>query len=143
MANGQAQSRSFSAQNENISGFAIWYPLLVCCFRLADIAGCRLSAMSDVERPKPELYHEAAERLRQLAGEIRLPDIRADLLDLSARFERMAAYYAAQIIPGAVSSSIAPPITLDIITFVPIDRLSTLLRLILGGADGWDLETQQ
>jgi hypothetical protein len=91
------QSRSFSAQNENISGFAIWYPLLVCCFRLADIAGCRLSAMSDVERPKPELYREAAERLRQLAGEIRLPDIRADLLDLSARFERMAAYYAAQI----------------------------------------------
>ena len=78
------QSRSFSAQNENISGFAIWYPLLVCCFRLADIAGCRLSAMSDVERPKPELYREAAERLRQLAGEIRLPDIRADLLDLSA-----------------------------------------------------------
>ena len=38
-------------------------------------------------------------------------------------------------VPGAVSSSIAPPITLDIITFVPIDRLSTLLRLILGGAD--------
>jgi hypothetical protein len=97
MANGQAQSRSFSAQNENISGFAIWYPLLVCCFRLADIAGCRLSAMSDVERPKPELYREAAERLRQLAGEIRLPDVRADLLDLSARFERMAAYYTAQI----------------------------------------------
>ena len=55
--------------------------------------------MSDVERPKPELYREAAERIRQLAGEIRLPDIRADLLDLSARFERMAAYYAAQT-PG-------------------------------------------
>jgi len=53
--------------------------------------------MSDVERPKPELYREAAERLRQLAGEIRLPDIQADLLDLSARFERMAAYYATQI----------------------------------------------
>jgi len=52
--------------------------------------------MSDAERPTPELYREAAERLRQLAGEIRLPDIRADLLDLSARFERMAAYYAAQ-----------------------------------------------
>ena len=58
---------------------------------------CRFSAMSDMERPKPELYREAAERLRQLAGEIRLPDIRADLLDLPARFERMAAYYAAQI----------------------------------------------
>jgi hypothetical protein len=58
---------------------------------------CRFSAMSDMERPKPELYREAAERLRQLAREARLPDIRADLLDLSARFERMAAYYAAQI----------------------------------------------
>jgi hypothetical protein len=53
--------------------------------------------MSEAERPTPELYHEAAERLRQLAGESRLSDIQADLLDLSARFERMAAYYAAQI----------------------------------------------
>ena len=52
--------------------------------------------MSDAERPIPELYREAAERLRQLAGESRLLDIQADLLDLSARFERMAAYYAAQ-----------------------------------------------
>jgi hypothetical protein len=31
--------------------------------------------------------------------------------------------------------SIAPPITLDVITFVPIDRLSTLWRFILGGAE--------
>ena len=53
--------------------------------------------MSEAERPIPELYHEAAERLRQLAGESRLPDIQAELLELSARFERMAAYYAAQI----------------------------------------------
>jgi hypothetical protein len=49
------------------------------------------------ERPTPELYRETAERLRQLAGESRLADIQADLLDLSARFERMANYYAAQI----------------------------------------------
>ena len=53
--------------------------------------------MSEAKRPTPELYHEAAERLRQLAGESRLPDIQAELLELSARFERMAAYYAAQI----------------------------------------------
>jgi hypothetical protein len=53
--------------------------------------------MSDVERPIPELYREAAERVRQLAGESCLSDIQADLLDLSARFERMANYYAAQI----------------------------------------------
>ncbi len=53
--------------------------------------------MSDAERPIPELYREAAERLRQLAGGSRLSDIQADLLELSARFERMAAYYAVQI----------------------------------------------
>jgi hypothetical protein len=53
--------------------------------------------MSEAERPTPELYREAAERLRQLAGESRLSDIQADLLDLSARFERMAAYHAARI----------------------------------------------
>ena len=51
--------------------------------------------MSDAERPTPELYREAAERLRQLARECRLPDIRGDLLDLSARFERMATYLEA------------------------------------------------
>ena len=52
--------------------------------------------MSDVEPPTPELYREAAERLRQLAGESRLSDIQADLLDLSARFETHGPYYAAQ-----------------------------------------------
>ena len=49
--------------------------------------------MSDAERPIPEFYREAAERL----GESRLSDIQADLLELSARFERMANYYAIQI----------------------------------------------
>jgi hypothetical protein len=53
--------------------------------------------MSEAERPTSELYGEAADRLRQLALEFRLADIQADLLDLSARFERMATYYAAQI----------------------------------------------
>ena len=53
--------------------------------------------MSEAKRPIPELYHEAAERLRQLAGESRLSDIQADLLELSARFERMANCYADQI----------------------------------------------
>ena len=52
------------------------------------------------ERPIPELYREAGERLRQWAGESRLPDIQAELLELSARFERMAAYFEAQR-PGA------------------------------------------
>ena len=53
--------------------------------------------MSETKRPTTECYREAAERLRQLARECWLADIQADLLDLSARFERMAAYYAAQI----------------------------------------------
>ena len=52
--------------------------------------------MSETKRPTPECYREAAERLRQLARECWLADIQADLLDLSTRFERMAAYYAAQ-----------------------------------------------
>jgi hypothetical protein len=52
--------------------------------------------MSETKRPTTECYREAAERLRQLARECWLADIQADLLDLSARFERMAAYYAAQ-----------------------------------------------
>jgi hypothetical protein len=45
----------------------------------------------------PATYRNVAEELRQLAGRVRhVPDIRADLLELSARFERMAAYYTAQ-----------------------------------------------
>jgi hypothetical protein len=56
--------------------------------------------MSDAEQPTPELYREAAERLRQLAAEARLPDIVGDLLDLSARFERMAAYLEAASRPA-------------------------------------------
>jgi hypothetical protein len=58
------------------------------------------AAMTDAERPTPELYRDAAERLRQMARECRLPDIQGDLLDLAARFERMAAYFEAQR-PGA------------------------------------------
>jgi len=45
----------------------------------------------------PATYRDVAEELRQLAGRVRdVPDIHADLLELSARFERMAAYYTAQ-----------------------------------------------
>jgi len=52
--------------------------------------------MHDAQQPTPELYREAAEKLRQLAGQSPLPDIRGDLLDLAARFERMAVYFEAQ-----------------------------------------------
>ena len=57
--------------------------------------------MSDAEPPIPELYREAAEELRQLARQARLADIRSDLLDLSARFERLATYAEAAIRLGA------------------------------------------
>jgi hypothetical protein len=52
--------------------------------------------MHDGEQPSRELYRDAAEKLRQFAGQSPLPDIRGDLLDLAARFERMALYFEAQ-----------------------------------------------
>ena len=52
--------------------------------------------MNDAEQPSPEEYRQLAEKLRELADQSRLPDIRGDLLDLSARFERMATYLEAQ-----------------------------------------------
>jgi hypothetical protein len=73
--------------------------------------------MSDVEEPIPELYREAAEQVRRLAGQARLADVRSDLLDLAARFERLATYADAAIrlgVPGyphgeVVSSKQDPP----------------------------------
>jgi hypothetical protein len=52
--------------------------------------------VNDAEQPTPELYREAAEKLRLLADQSPLPDVQGDLLDLAARFERMAAYFEAQ-----------------------------------------------
>ena len=57
--------------------------------------------MGDTEGRSPELYREAAEKLRCLALEALLPDIHADLLDLACRFERMAAYFEAAKNPRA------------------------------------------
>ena len=54
------------------------------------------AVMSDAEHSSPELYRGAAAKLRDLAAETPLPDIKGDLLELAARFERMATYYAAQ-----------------------------------------------
>jgi len=49
--------------------------------------------MTDAEQPAPEPVElrELAKQLRRLADQSLLPDIKADLLDLAARFERMAA----------------------------------------------------
>jgi hypothetical protein len=57
--------------------------------------------MNDLDELIPELYREAAEQLRQSARLSRLTDIRDDLLELSARFERMAAYADAAIRLGS------------------------------------------
>jgi len=54
------------------------------------------AAMSDADQSSPELYRGAAAKLRDLAAETHLPDIKGELLELAARFERMATYYAAQ-----------------------------------------------
>jgi hypothetical protein len=57
--------------------------------------------MNRADQPTPELYRQAAQKLRELADQAHLADIRGDLLDLSARFERMATYYEAQRRLGA------------------------------------------
>jgi hypothetical protein len=59
------------------------------------------AAMNNAEQPSPELYRQVAQKLRELADQSHLPDIRGDLLDLSARFERMAAHFEAQRRLGA------------------------------------------
>jgi hypothetical protein len=67
--------------------------------------------MSDAEQSIPELYREAAEKVRQLARQARLTDIRGDLLSLAARFERLAANADAAIrlgLPGYPHGKIIP-----------------------------------
>src|SRR3984893_2639077 len=59
------------------------------------------AAMADAQHPISQHYREAAEQVRQLARRSRLTDIRGDLLELSARYERMAVYADAAIRLGA------------------------------------------
>jgi hypothetical protein len=54
--------------------------------------------------PQEPLYREAAEQVRQLARQARLTDIRGDLLELAAKFERLAANADAAIRLGPRSS---------------------------------------
>jgi hypothetical protein len=63
-------------------------------------AYCRLSTMSETSQLIPKLYREAAEQVRQLAARSRLADVRDDLLELSARFERLSAYAEAAVSRG-------------------------------------------
>ena len=52
--------------------------------------------MSNAEQLTPELYRELAEKLRELARQSHLADIRRDLWGLAERFERVAACQEAQ-----------------------------------------------
>ena len=52
--------------------------------------------MNEAEQPSPELYRHLAEKLKELADQSHLPDIRVDLLDLARRFEGMAANLEAE-----------------------------------------------
>ena len=55
------------------------YPNIVLARRQAGNSIETIVGMGDADRPTSELYREAAERLRQLAQQARLPDIRDDL----------------------------------------------------------------
>jgi hypothetical protein len=57
--------------------------------------------MSNAQQPFPVLYREAAQQVRQLAQRVRLTDVRGDLLQLSASYERIAASVEAAIRLGA------------------------------------------
>jgi len=52
--------------------------------------------MTNAEQPTPELYRELAEKLKELARQSHLADIRRDLRVLAERFERMADCHEAQ-----------------------------------------------
>jgi hypothetical protein len=59
-----------------------------------------VAAMNSADQPTPEECRELAAELRQMAEQARLPEIKADLLDLAERFERMAALFKGSGGPG-------------------------------------------
>ena len=71
------------------------FPLEVCMFCDEQVIG-GVPASTDAEHAKPELYREAARKLRELIRQSHMPDIQGELRELAARFERMAVYYEAQ-----------------------------------------------
>jgi hypothetical protein len=58
-----------------------------------EISVAGLGAMNSADQPTPEECREVAAELRELAEQARLPEIKADLLDLAERFDRMAALF--------------------------------------------------
>jgi len=75
--------------------------------------------MNNAQQSIPALYREAAQQVRQMAQRARLTDVRGDLLQLSASYERMAASVEAAIRLGApgyphgeilpIASDLPPP----------------------------------
>jgi hypothetical protein len=53
--------------------------------------------MVDAEHTVPVIYREAAEEVREIARRAKLSDIRSHLLEMSALFERLAAYAEAAV----------------------------------------------
>jgi len=54
------------------------------------------AAMEDAEQPSPELYRQAAQKLREESWRINPIYQTSEEIALAARFERMAAYFEAQ-----------------------------------------------
>jgi hypothetical protein len=77
--------------------FSLWTPHRNCRDRAnvepaeSMIAG--LAAMNSADQPTPEECREVVEQLRQMAEQTSFPEIKADLLGLATRFERMAALF--------------------------------------------------
>jgi hypothetical protein len=48
--------------------------------------------MDDIEPPTAEYYRDKAQEIRHVARRARNPEVAGELLELSVRFDRMAAY---------------------------------------------------
>lgn len=89
-------NRSETSRIKNRSGFArsgTATILSVLCVTAIFVTGW--AAMNSADQPTPEDCREVAREVRQMAEQARLPEIRSDLLDLAARFERMAELFEA------------------------------------------------
>src|SRR5215469_7489931 len=61
--------------------------------RAREIVVAGVAAVNDADQPTPEVCREVAQQLTQMAEQARLPEIKADLLELAERFERMAVLF--------------------------------------------------
>lgn len=54
--------------------------------------GVTKPGMTDEQRPTAAYYRNTAEHLRELAANAQLPEVKRELLDLAAHFDRLAEY---------------------------------------------------